>query len=280
MRSRPGEERELGRGDAAAAIVVRVHREDDRLAAREVPRHPLDLVGVDVRRRHLDGRGQVDDHRLRRRRLPDVGDRVADLGGEVELGPGEALRRVLVAPARPRLAGGGLGDHSRAGDGDVADAPAVEAEDHAALRFRRRVVEVDDRAPRARERLERAPDQRLARLREHLDGDVFRDVPVVDQRADEVVVGLRRRREADLDLLVPHLDQQAEQPQLALGVHRLDQRLVAVAQVDAAPHRRGVDRARGPSAIGERQRSERSVLGRGVGLHGRVSDRVAAHDAR
>ena len=45
------------------------------------------------------------------------------------------------------------------------------------------------------------------------------------------------RREADLDLLVAHLDEQLEHAQLALGVHRVDEGLVAVAQVDGAPAR-------------------------------------------
>ena len=52
----PGHQRELGRRDAAAAIVVRMHRHDDAVAAREMPAHPLDLVGVDVGRGELDRR--------------------------------------------------------------------------------------------------------------------------------------------------------------------------------------------------------------------------------
>ena len=38
---------------------------------------------------------------------------------------------------------------------------------------------------------------------------------------------------------VAHLDEQLEHPHLALGVHRVDERLVAVAQVDRAPARGG-----------------------------------------
>ena len=90
-----------------------------------------------------------------------------------------------------------------------------------------------DRALRAAQRLEGAPDQRLARLRQHLDDDVVGNAALLDQPAHEVEVGLRRRREADLDFLVAHLHEQLEHAQLALAVHRLDQRLVAVAKVDA-----------------------------------------------
>ena len=58
---------------------------------------------------------------------------------------------------------------------------------------------------------------------------------LVDELADEVEVGLGGRREADLDLLEAHLHQDLEHPQLAGGVHRVDQSLVAVAEIDAAP---------------------------------------------
>ena len=85
-------QRELRGGHGAAAVVVRVEREDGRVALREVPAEPLDLVGVDVRRRHLDGRRQVEDHLPLGRRPPDVRHRLADLQRVVELGVDESSR--------------------------------------------------------------------------------------------------------------------------------------------------------------------------------------------
>jgi len=118
----------------------------------------------------------------------------------------------------------------------------------------------------AGQRLERAADQRFACLREHLHRHVRRDPVLVDQLAHEVVLRLRRRREADLDFLVAEPHQQLEQAQLARGIHRLDQRLVAVAEVDAAPGGCPGDRARGPAAILELDGLVRAVL-RILGLH-------------
>ena len=71
--------------------------------------------------------------------------------------------------------------------------------------------------------------------------DVVRNQVVLDQLAHEIEVGLRRGRETDLDFLEAGLHQQVEHAPLARGVHRLDQRLVAVAQIDAAPQRRRGD---------------------------------------
>ena len=115
---------------------------------------------------------------------------------------------------------------------------AVEAEDDPPLRHRGRVVEVDDRAPRTVDRLVGALDQLGPGLRQHRDRDVVRDQVLVDERAHEVEVRLRGGREADLDLLDPERDQEVEEPPLATGVHRVDERLVPVAEVGRAPDRR------------------------------------------
>ena len=91
-----GEDAEFGRGDAGAAVVVRVQREHDAVATIHVAQEPLDRVGVEVRRVHLDRGRQVQDQRALRRRIDHVDHRVADLERVVELGAGEALGRVLV----------------------------------------------------------------------------------------------------------------------------------------------------------------------------------------
>ena len=202
---------------------------------RDGAAEPLDDVGIHVGGVHLDGGGQVEDHRTVRRRLDDVHDRFADLDGELGLGAGEALRRVLVADV-------GVGHRllellAQPGrvHGDVDDPGLVEAEDDPALQLRRRVVEVHDGAVGADQGFERALDQLLPALDQHLDRHVVGDDPLFDDVTLEVEVGLGGRREANLDLLEADVDQGLEQGQLALRVHRVDEGLVAVTQVDAGP---------------------------------------------
>ena len=247
-----GLDAELGGGHAGAPVVVRVKRQDDRVAAREVAVHPLDGVGVDVRRRHLHRGRQVDDHRVLGGRLPDVTDRVDDLLGVRELRAGVRLGRVLEAPVRVRAALRLLADERRAVDRDLRDARAVGAEDDAPLEDRGRVVEVHDRGVRALERGEGPTDQLRARLGQHLDADVGGDRALGDDLADEVEVGLRGGGEADFDLLVAHAHEQVEHAALAGRAHRVDEGLVAVAQVDRAPERGLGDDAVGPGAVGQR----------------------------
>ena len=247
-----GQHAQLGGGHSSATVVVRVQAEDDRLAPGQVPVHPLDRVGVDVRRGHLDGGRQVDDQWPVRGRVDHVDHRGTDLQRVLQLGACVGLRRVLVEDLGVR--GVDLGvflAEPGAARGDVGDPGLVQAEHDPALQCRRRVVEVDDGPLGPADRLERALDQMLAALGQDLDRHVVRDQVLLDELADEVVVGLAGRRETDLDLLVAHPDQQVEHAPLAFRRHRVDQGLVAVAQVDRAPARGGLDALTRPLPVGQ-----------------------------
>jgi hypothetical protein len=209
------------------------------------------MVGIHVGTVHLDRVGKVEDDRPLGRGLDHRHDRLADLHGEVGLGPGEALGRVLVADLGAGQRRLELLAQAGGADGDVDDAGPVEAEHHPTLQLRGRVVEVDDGSGCADQGLERALDELLAALDQHLDGHVVGDQPVVDDLALEVVVGLGGRREAHLDLLEADVGQGAEQLQLALGVHGVDQRLVPVPQVHAGPAGSAGELAIGPGPVGE-----------------------------
>jgi hypothetical protein len=256
---------ELGRGDGRPAVIVRVDAEHDGRTVAQVAVDPLDLVGVHVRRRHLHGRRQVDHDRIGGRRPPDVHDGLADLLGELELGRGKRLGRVFQPNTRAlrHLTCAAL-NVPHGADGDVDDAVTVEAEHDAPEQRRGRVIDVHDRTRRTLDRLERAVDQIFACLREHLDRDVVRDAALLHQLANEIKIGLRCGREADLDLLEPHAHEQLEHAVLAIGPHRFDQGLIAVAQVDAAPLRRALDRAAGPAPRNQRNLRKGTVA---VGSH-------------
>ena len=264
---RPGHQPQLGGRHAGAAVVVGVQAEDDAVAAPHVAQEPLDLVGVHVGRGQLHRGRQVDDHAPLGARVPRLDDRVAHLHRVVELGAGEALRRVLVHHLGVGAVGQ-LAHQAGAVHRNGADLGAVHAEHDAPLQRGGGVVQVHDGPRRAFDRLEGAPDQVVARLGEHLRVDIARDQVALDQRAGKVELHRRRRREPDLDLLEADVGQEAEHAQLLLQVHRVDQRLVAVAQIDAAPGRRLLDGAVRPPAVRQVDDREGSVLGDRSSLHG------------
>ena len=254
-----GQHGQLGVGDGGAAVVVGVHGQAHVLAAGQVPAHPLDLVGVDVRRGPLDRARQVEDDLPARAGLPDVHDGLADLQGEVQLGVHEDLGRVLVAEVGAvQVLLGVLHHVPGALDGERLALLAVDAEHHLAEDRRGRVVQVHGGHPRADQRLDRALDQVLAGLGQHRDPDVVRDPVFLDELADEVEVGLARGREPDLDLLVAHPTSSSNILCLRAGL---------IGSISAwLPSRRSVDSQRGAlvMVLAGQVRSGRSTGGNGA----------------
>ena len=93
-----------------------------------------------------------------------------------------------------------------------------------------------------------------------------------DQPAAEIKLDLRGAGKTDLDFLEAGLHQQLEIFELLLDAHRLGERLVAVAQIDAAPDGRALERATGPLAVGEVDGRKRTVFRDGRRLHDQEID--------
>ena len=121
-----------------------------------------------------------------------------------------------------------------------------------------RVVEVDVGAVYADQRLHAALDQVLAGLGQHRDRDVVGD-PVAPRSAG----GRRRSRSRwptgsrPRSPCSPSDTSRSNIVILRAGRHRVDQRLVAVAQVGGEPARRLGDGGVGPGAVGQVDRRER-----------------------
>ena len=107
-----------------------------------------------------------------------------------------------------------------------------------------------DRLVGAFQRLESAGDQFRTALDENLQRHVGGHITMLDAPAGEVEVGLRSRGETDLDFLEAHVQQQLEHARLAVMAHRIDERLIAVAQVDRTPDRRLGDDLGRPRPVG------------------------------
>ena len=259
-----GHHGQFGRGDGGAAVVMRVHADDDGFAVVQVAAHPLDLVGIHVRRAAFDGRRQIEDHFIRRRRLPDGGHRIADIARKIQFGGGEGLGRVFETPFGLGMARHQVLDQLRAGDGDLGDFLARHIEDDLAEHRRHRVIQVDDGALGAHRRFHRAADQFIARLRQDDDGDVVGNAVFFDQLADEIEIGLRGRRKTHFDFLQADLHQHLEKAQFLFRAHRLDQGLITVAQIGAHPDRRLADDVVGPGAVAQGDGGKGTVFGGGV----------------
>jgi len=119
---------------------------------------------------------------------------------------------------------------------------------------------MDDGLFRADQRLHGLFYQILARLHEHLEPHVVRRTIFLDEPAVESELGVGRGREADFDFLEPDLHERLEKLELLADVHWHGERLVAVAQIHAAPARRGAQDTVGPLPPGQRDRRIRTVF--------------------
>ena len=99
-------------------------------------------------------------------------------------------------------------------------------------------------------RFEGAFDQRATGLGQYLDNNIIGDQILFDDLAHEIKVELRCAGKAHFNLFVTHLDQQIEHRQFAVRIHRIDQRLIAIAQINRTPLRRFSDSLGRPGAVG------------------------------
>lgn len=120
----------------------------------------------------------------------------------------------------------------------------------------------------AAERLATADNEILAALAKNLERDVVRDAFLLNETATKIEFDLRSRRETDLDFLETDFHEQLKVLEFLFDAHGLGERLIAVAEIDAAPHRRARERAIGPLPVGQGDGRERAVFGDRRGLHG------------
>ena len=237
-----------------------MQRDDGRFTVWQVADHPLDLVGIDVGRGRLDRGRQVENHRALRRGTPLFHDCDADIACEFELGAGEHLGAVFKAPVGARARVQQVLDHPGAADGQVDHFLLAQIEDDPSKDRCGGVVQVHRGVFGAFERLDRAGDQVFAGLGQHADHDIVGHQALFDDVAHEIEVGLRGGGKPDLDFLHADLQQGLEHAQLARGVHRFEQCLIAIAQVGRQPAGCCVDGPRRPGALGQVDDRERAVL--------------------
>ncbi len=228
---------EFRRRHARSSIVMRVQRKHDRIAVAHVLRDIGDLLRIDMRHGVFHRGGKIDDRLAFGHGLPHVEHGIDDFERVFGFGAREAFGRILEAVRRALFFRQTL-QKRRAFDGDLFDLLFPLPEHLFALRGRSGIIDVHDHVFRAAHRLERALDDMRTRLRQHLNGHVVGDPAALDERAQKFVFRFTCRGKPDFDFLKADCNEQIEEIELGLQIHRLDERLIAVAQIHTAPHGR------------------------------------------
>ena len=145
---------------------------------------------------------------------------------------------------------------------ELHDLVFIHAENNAAHDRRSSVVEMNDGPFRTFERFEGAANQGLPGLRENLNRHIVWHQSVINEAAHKIKLYLRRRRKTDFNFLETNLYQRLEHFDLARNVHRLNQGLIAIAQVNAAPHWRLRQHRVRPGTVTEMQGGKGPVFPR------------------
>src|SRR5215831_9882719 len=103
----------------------------------------------------------------------------------------------------------------------------------------------------AEQRLERGVNQVFACLDQNLQPNIIGSATLLDQAPVERELCIRGGRKANLDFFETAFDERLEEFELLANVHRNGQRLVAIAQIHAAPDWRSREHATGPLAVGQ-----------------------------
>jgi hypothetical protein len=120
---------------------------------------------------------------------------------------------------------------------------------------------------RAGQGLQRAKDEILAALAEDLNRDIVWDSVLLDEAAAKIKLDLRRRRKTNFDFLETNTDKHVEVFDFFIHAHGLSERLIAVAQIHAAPDRSGGKSPVRPLAVRKINLGKGLVFGDGRILH-------------
>ena len=104
-------------------------------------------------------------------------------------------------------------------------------------------------------------------MAEDLNRDIVWDSVLLDEAAAKIKLDLRRRRKTNFDFLESDTDKHVEVFDFFIHAHGLSERLIAVAQIPAAPDRSGGKSPVRPLAVRKINLGKGLVFGDGRILH-------------
>ena len=117
-----------------------------------------------------------------------------------------------------------------------------------------------DRSRRASQTFVGAFEKFATALHQNLNRYIFGYQILLDQQTHKVVIGLTRGWKTNFDLFESHFHKRLEHAQLSLWVHWVDQRLIAVTQVNRTPQRRFVDDVIRPGTVSQHERHRMRIF--------------------
>ena len=231
------EEGKLGIGNTCASVVVRMQGKRYKFAVFEIFTHIFNLRGVDVRKAHFHGYGQIDNHVVIRTRFEYIKHCIADLKCVFGFSSRKGFGRIFKAEVSFVFARQLL-DKLCAVYRNLLDLVLGFLKHLLTLCYADRIVEVNNCTRSALASIEGLANDMLAALSQHLHGHIIGDHIVIDQRAEKLKLGFACRRESNLDFLKSNRQKNLVIFKLFFKAHGNHKALVAVAHIHRAPYGR------------------------------------------
>ena len=222
---------------ACSAVVVRMQGKNNVFTVFQVLAHILDLACIYVGHGKLHGTWKIDNRFPIRCGLPYIQNCVADLKGIFRFGSGKALRTVLKAVIFPRLLCQFLQKFCSL-HGNLQDILLGFFENLLALCIGSGIINVNDRVLASAQSVKGFSDNMFSRLGQNLYRHIVRNQILLNQCPQKLIFCLGSSRKSNLNFFETDFHQHLEKFNLLLQIHRDYQRLISVAQIDAAPDRR------------------------------------------
>ena len=100
----------------------------------------------------------------------------------------------------------------------------------------------------------------LTSLNKNLNGYVVGNVMTVNQRAQYLIFRFGSRRKANLNFFKADIYEKLKEIQLFLKIHRCNESLIAIAQIDGTPRRCFFNAIIGPVTVRKRNGGKRNIL--------------------
>ena len=220
--------------DAAPSVIVGMHADGHSVPVFQIFVEKFHLGCKHMRHGDLHRGRDIDDHLVFLYRLPHVQNRIADLKSVIDLCSRKALGAVLKGKIPLRLVRKLLQKLCTVHRKLLNLLPAL-SKHLLPLGHGRGIIQMHNRPGRTLYRLKGSLYDMLPRLSENLDRHILRNHIPLDQGTDEIIFRIRGGRKSHLDLLKPDLCQHPEKLKLFLQIHRLNERLVSVPKIHAAP---------------------------------------------
>ena len=275
---------QLRRRHARTPVIVRVHTDGGMWVDLQDIYHGFNLIGIHIWRIHFHRGRQIQYQGKFNARLPFRHHRLANLSAEIQFRHAKCFRRIFQRPMCFGMLQTPCLDLPYRRHSQVPHLLSRHLKYLFTKHRRGGIVYMHNGLLGPKQRCHSARYQFRPRLRNHLYAHIIGNVIAFNQITHKIKIRLRGRRKCHLNFFKTNLHQILKILSLTRPIHRIGQRLIAIAQIGGTPTRRLREYLIGPAPLRSLHDRKGCIFVFRMGLHhGSVlylSDVISVNKAR